>query len=60
MKRKEIILAAAIVATSLDGTSVQTLPSAGRPLYVSNSANEQDPQGHGANIARFVVDDTAC
>jgi 6-phosphogluconolactonase (cycloisomerase 2 family) len=60
MKRKQIIFATAIVlAMNVDGTSVQTLPPAGRPLYVSNSANEQDPQGHGANIARFVVDATS-
>lgn len=34
-------------------TAALSVPSVGRSLYVSNSANEQ-PQGAGANLARFT------
>ncbi len=38
-------------------TGALALPPGGRSLYVSNSANEQ-PQGAGANLARFTFDAT--
>lgn len=38
-------------------TGALALPPGRRSLYVSNSANEQ-PQGSGANLARFTFDAT--
>lgn len=40
-----------------EDTGALALPSGGRSLYVSNSANEQ-PQGAGANLARFTFNAT--
>jgi 6-phosphogluconolactonase (cycloisomerase 2 family) len=40
-----------------EDTGALALPRGGRSLYVSNSANEQ-PQGSGANLARFSFDAT--
>lgn len=68
MQHKRRHLRTALILTSASGAmatlimhgvpSVSASQPGGRSLYVSNSANEQDPPGQGANVARFTFDAT--